>query len=200
VLAADFHRPGGAGLDYVSFADASAAVGLHLGAGGEVGDAAGDAYFSIERATGSVFHDAIAGAGGSETLSGNLGDDSLDGGGGGDLLNGQSGADILIGGLGDDTLDGGVGADALTGGQGEDRFEFRAAGGADEITDFTPGPGLSDVIRIVGLGARFDTFDEIIAAAVEEDADTIINFGGGDMLVLVGVLKAQLAPDDFLYG
>ena len=63
-------------------------------------------------------------------------------------------------------------------------------------------PALStdDVIALSGFGASFDTFAEVFAAATESGGNTIIDFGNGDMLTLLGVDKIDLHQDDFLFG
>ena len=78
---------------------------------------------------------------------------------------------------GNDTLIGGAGNDTLTGGADNDRFEFAAGFGIDRITDFQGGAGSGDVIRLVGLGAAFDSFAEIMAATAQSGSNAIIRFG-----------------------
>jgi Ca2+-binding RTX toxin-like protein len=191
---------GGGSVDYASYALATAAVGLSLSAGGFSGDAAGDFFISIERVSGSNFDDTIVGSASADTLSGATGNDVLDGDQGNDLLNGQNGADALAGGLGADTLNGGTGADTMTGGAGNDRFDFAAGFGVDRIEDFLAGAGVGDMIRLTGLGTAYDTFAEILAAATQTGADTVINLGGANTITLAGVAKTSLSADDFAFG
>ena len=42
------------------------------------------------------------------------------------------------------------------------------------------------------------TYTEVLAAAEQVGADTLIDFGGGDTLTLMGVDFATLTADDFL--
>jgi hypothetical protein len=58
----------------------------------------------------------------------------------------------------------------------------------------------ASVARLVGFGAAFDSFAEVLAAATDDGVHTTINFGGGDVIVLRGVLVSQLAADDFTFG
>lgn len=191
---------GGGSSDYASYAGAATGVGLSLETGGTAGDAAGDIFISIERVNGSNYDDTISGSASADTLSGAGGNDVLDGDQGNDLLNGQNGADALAGGLGADTLNGGAGADTMSGGAGNDRFDFAAGFGVDRIEDFLAGAGVGDVIRLTGLGTAYDTFAEILAAATQTGADTVINLGGSNTITLAGVAKTSLVADDFVFG
>lgn len=153
-----------------------------------------------DRLFGEAGDDLIAGGGGGDFVSGGAGDDRLNGDAGRDSLVGGAGADTLNGGGSIDTLVGGAGADLLIGGPGGDRFDFIGAGfGADRIAGFVAGAGAGDILRLAGLGGAFDSFAEIVAAATQVGADTVIDFGGGDMITLAGVQKATLAADDFIF-
>ncbi|MEZ5983790.1 MAG: calcium-binding protein [Parvularculaceae bacterium] len=153
--------------------------------------------------------DLLGGSGGNDVLRGFDGDDRLFGGGNHDTLIGNEGNDSLIGGGGndrlkgddgDDTLYGSYGNDTVTGGTGDDVFQFRKTHDADTIDDFTAGAGTEDAIQLLAFGASFDTFAEVIAAASQVGADTVIDFGGGDTLTLVGVAPGDLHEDDFIFG
>ena len=79
---------GGAGIDTVSYAGATAAVTVSLaiaGAQNTVGDGV-DSLANVENLSGSSFND---------TLTGNGGNNLLEGGAGGDLLRGGLGADVF---------------------------------------------------------------------------------------------------------
>ena len=84
-------------------------------------------------------------------------------------------------------------------GNGFDRLEYGRGSAADTILDFRSGAGVIDVIALIGFGAAFDTFAEVLAATTNVRGDAVINFGGGDTLTLIGVTKAQLVADDFLF-
>lgn len=101
------------------------------------------------------------------------------------------GDDILVGRNGDDTLSGGAGKDVLTGGRGSDTFEFGDGFGKDRITDFDAkgGPGNQDFIDAAYPGD---------VAILQVGKNTVINFGNGDTLTLLGVKAGQINENDFL--
>ncbi len=135
--------------------------------------------------------DRLFGGGGADTLLGNDGNDSLTGGGGVDRLKGDAG---------DDTLNGRFGDDLVTGGAGDDLFEFRQGHGNDTYDDFVAGAGTDDAIELIAFGTAFDTFAEVIAAASDNGNHTTIDFGGGDSILLLNVVVADLHEDDFLFS
>ena len=182
---------GGTSVDKADYTISGAGVTLNLTSGGTGGDAMGDSYISIEIVSGSNFGDNLTGSSGNDDLRGRGGSDRLDGSSGGDILDGASGNDTLIGGSGDDTL---------TGGGQNDCFEFQGNIGADIITDFNEGSDIRDVVRLVGFGANFDTFSEILAATTQVGADSIINLGGGNTITLIGIEKSNLHQNDFVFG
>ena len=62
------------------------------------------------------------------------------------------------------------------------------------------------ILRIVGravlpLLTRVypNGFADVLAAASQVGADTVIDLGGGDTITLAGVARADLDPDDFLF-
>ena len=149
------------------------------------------------------------GAGGKDFVSGGVGDDWISGDASNDILSGDGGYDTLVGGNGfdalsggadDDFLYGGAANDALTGGAGNDTFYYARTGAADTIFDFAAGVGVGDVVEIFGYGTKVDSFAEVLARATDNGADTTINFGRGDVLILKDVLVSQLASDDFVFG
>ncbi|MCI5095945.1 MAG: hypothetical protein MRY77_06505 [Rhodobacteraceae bacterium] len=88
---------GGSGRDMIAYTNATAAVTVDLGAArGLAGQAAGDTYVSIERATGSSYGDTFYGSDGE------------------DIFRGLGGYDLFIGsGGGRDRYDGGTGSDTV---------------------------------------------------------------------------------------
>ncbi len=135
--------------------------------------------------------DQLFGDEGNDTLFGRDGDDVLEGGDGDDLLTGNRGSDTLTGGLGDDTV---------TGNGGNDVFNFALGDGNDTFVAFTEGAGVRDVIQLSGFGAAFDTFAEVLAAATDDGmGNTVIDFGGGDTITILGDLKGDLDADDFVF-
>jgi serralysin len=175
---------GGTGLDTLDYSDATGKVVVRLWNQTASGDIAeGDLISGFERVFGGAGGDAIVG---SENIA--------------NYLVGNGGADFLQGLSGDDYLVGGAGADTLSGGAGNDKFEFTGASGADRITDFAGGAGSGDVIRLVGYGPALDSFAEVIAATAQSGANAVITLGPGAVVTLLGVDKASLAADDFLFG
>ncbi len=176
--------------------------------GGDDDDFLFGGEFGFDSLVGGAGRDTLASYSGEDTLRGGTGNDQLTAGQGNDSLFGDAGHDMAWGGEGDDFLDGAAGddslngsygADTLVGGSGADTFVFQQQDGADTIRDFAAGVGIGDVIRL-GFGALFDSFAEVLAAATDNGVDTTINFGGGDVIILRGVLKTQLAADDFTFG
>jgi Ca2+-binding RTX toxin-like protein len=113
-------------------------------------------------------------------------------------LYGGSGNDQLYGGNGDDLLFGGPGNDTLTGEAGSDTFRFLTGFGQDVITDFAAGAGAGDVISL-SIGTAFDTFAEMMAAAAQVGANTVITIDAANKITLSGVLKSALVADDFAF-
>jgi len=163
---------------------------------------------------GGAFDD-INGNQGNDTAHGNAGDDWVVGGKGGDALFGDAGDDIVWGNLGNDTLDGGDGADQVRGGQGDDSL----AGGAGN--DFISGDRGNDT-ETGGAGA--DVFHTSQDAGIDKvldfnyaegdrvmldpgttyvlhqvGADTVIDTGNGNEMILVGVQLSSL-PSDWIFG
>jgi Ca2+-binding RTX toxin-like protein len=145
--------------------------------------------------------DNLFGDAGNDLLVGGAGGDRLLGGAGNDLLYGGTASDGLMGGMGNDILDegaghgdlnGGMGCDILIGGLGADAFMISADSGHDVIRDFTAGPGMFDHLAINGLHWRDLSFTDT-ARGVK------ISWGGGSVL-LAGVVKADLAQDDFMFA
>jgi len=171
-----------------------------------------------DRAEGGAGDDFVRTSNGNDKLIGGSGGDTLGAGSGADLLRGEAGADFLfgsngndrlyggddgdrlVGGNGRDTIYGEAGDDTITGGGHDDRFIFAVGGGADTITDFTPGASSNEVIFISGFGAAFDTFTEALAVASQVGADVVFDFGGGDSLTLNNIVLSSLDPGDFQFG
>ncbi|MEH3036622.1 MAG: cadherin domain-containing protein [Sphingomonas adhaesiva] len=116
----------------------------------------------------------------------------------GATVTGTDGADVLVGTKLSDTLTGGAGADVLRGGAGADRFVFEIGHGVDRIEDF--GIATADVVVLKGFGPALDSFAEVMAAATQVGADTVIATGAGSSITLLGVARADLKADDFYFG
>jgi serralysin len=124
-------------------------------------------------------NDRLYGETGNDIVYGNMGDDTLEGGEGADTIRGGQHDDILFGGAGNDWLAGDRGSDTLTGGEGADTFYVFTGAAIDRVLDFNAASG--DRVQL----------DRGVAYTVRQDgADTIIDLGNGDQLVLAGVSAA----------
>lgn len=101
----------------------------------------------------------------------------------------------LFGTAGIDTIYSAFGNQTLAGGAGQDTFVIRARHGSDTITDFEAGPG-GDVLRLQDYGFR--TFADVLAAATQQGADTVIQLKAGEALTLKNVLVTSLATSNIL--
>ncbi|MFN4172339.1 MAG: heparin lyase I family protein, partial [Pseudorhodobacter sp.] len=112
---------GGTGRDTVAYSSAPGGVwATLLGKIGNVGQANGDVFISIENLTGSSHADRLTGDNDRNVLRGLGGDDFIFGLGGNDTIDGGAGRDYLFGGDGNDRLTGGAGNDTIDGGRGWD--------------------------------------------------------------------------------
>lgn len=131
--------------------------------------------------------DRLSGQGGNDRLFGGGGNDRLFGGGQADRLIGGQGKDVLKGGGGKDVLDGGGGNDRLFGGNGVDAFLFKAGGGKDVIMDFADD---IDVLKLdQSLWGGGMTKAQVISnfATTTGGGDVVLDFGGGNVLTIVGL-------------
>jgi len=167
---------------------------------GGSGDDAIDAGAGDDNVAGGGQRDDIFGGTGNDTISGDGGNDTLSGGAGADSILGGNGFDVLLGGDDNDILDGGASNDILFGHGGDDTFRFANGGGTDTLRDFVAGASSGDVIQLMGFGAAFDTFAEVIAASTDDGTDTTIDFGGGDVIIVENILVGGFAADDFVFG
>ena len=132
-------------------------------------------------------NDSLTGDQGGDIVYGNLGDDTLEGNAGGDLIRGGQGNDLLRGGDADDWLSGDRGSDTVTGGAGADIFHTFSGAGLDRVLDFS----LAEGDRVaVDSGAGY--------TLAQVGADTVIDFGAGDQMVLVGVTLSSL-PSGWIF-
>ncbi|MFV1876856.1 FG-GAP-like repeat-containing protein [Nioella sp.] len=92
---------------------------------------------------------------------------------------GGRGNDTIIGNDVANVLDGNLGNDTLTGGAAVDTFIY--SGGQDVITDFN-----GDIIRI-NLTSWFGDVSSLLASAVVQSGNLVLDFGGGYTLTLNGV-------------
>ena len=162
----------GNGITQIQFANATAGVSFDIAAGTASGDASVgiDTFTGVNGAFGSNFNDTLLGGAGNDILSG-----------------GNSGNDTLAGRGGNDNLTGGVGADI---------FVYAAGDDVDFITDFSHAQG--DRIDVTGVPGIFGLSD-IQSHASQQGANTVINFGNGDILTLQNVVLANLVAGDFIF-
>jgi Ca2+-binding RTX toxin-like protein len=126
-------------------------------------------------------NDMQSGDAGDDIVWGNLGNDTLDGGDGNDQVRGGQGDDVVNGGAGNDYVSGDRGNDTVTGGAGGDFFHGSQDAGIDRITDFH----LSEGDRVeLDLGT-FYTLRQV-------GADTVIEMGSGNQMILVGIQLSTL--------
>lgn len=171
---------GNAGIDTVSYREATEGVQASLSTNSGTGGAQGDHYVDIEAIEGSAFNDILSagpnGAGlyglaGNDSIEGGTRGDTLDGGAGNDVLKGLLGNDWLRGGEGDDQLDGGAGEDFLDGGAGRDIFLFSDPMGRDSIEDFHSAEDVIDLSRLdAKAGGGIDHFNWIGTGGFSDQA------------------------------
>ena len=182
---------GAAGMDTVSFADASAGVVVDLRASGpqNTGGSGVDTLRSIERLVGSSFADVLTGTDGDNLLTGGAGGDTLSGGFGLDILYGNQGDDVLFGNQDNDIVYGGQGDDVAYGGQGDDALFGNL--GNDQLSG-----NLGNDVLNGGAGAnRMDGGDG-------SDTASYADAGAGVTvsLMLAGTAQATGVSSDTLVG
>ncbi len=206
---------GGAGWDLMRYDRGIDFVKVNLAKGTAVGKAGGikfkDNLAGVEQVRGSEGNDVLKGDGNDNALEGRGGKDRLIGGGGNDWLSGGDGGDRilggggrdrlfgdkgndrliggngndrLVGGGGNDTLYGGKGRDVLVGNNGADKFVFRSGDGRDKIKGFAD--NIDTLVIDQTLNGGVATAADVVALAVDTGQNVIINFGGGDVLSLIG--------------
>jgi Ca2+-binding RTX toxin-like protein len=128
-------------------------------------------------------NDVQFGDAGNDIVWGNLGNDTLDGGDGNDQVRGGQGDDSLTGGAGDDYISGDRGNDTESGGAGADIFHTSQDAGIDKVLDFN----LAEGDRVMLDPGTTYTVSQV-------GADTVIDFGAGSQMILVGVQMSTLTP------
>lgn len=160
----------------------------------------------FDRLFGGTGNDQLDGGAIGDALLGEEGDDDLDGGSGDDRLIGGSGNDVMLGGEGNDLLYGNAGFDTLIGGAGDDNlrgdfngdtFVFADMHGNDTVVDFDASSSF-ERLDFSGLGS-INTLAEALAAATQVGGSTSIDTGNGNSIFLLGVNRADLDADDFIF-
>ncbi len=123
--------------------------------------------------------------------------DTLTGGDGDDTLVGSGGNDVIDGGLGDDRLILDAGNDTASGGSGSGSDDFVYSGGpgsgAVQLVDFVPGED-----RLVLSDSLASDGGEVLWLLRISALGTLIDFGDGRSITLVGVALPSLQAGDFL--
>jgi Ca2+-binding RTX toxin-like protein len=177
---------GGAGVDTLSYAFATAAVTANLGltTAQATGGSGSDTLLNFENLTGGQYNDKLTGSALANTLTGGAGNDTLTAGAGNDLLIG------------------GTGVDKLYGGAGADKFDFNAldemglgAALRDVIGDFKASEG--DKVDLSTLDANLataanDAFSFIGSSAFSSNATGQVRFDGG---ILYGSTDADTVAE-----
>ncbi len=178
----------------ISAFDAVSANGATITAGGSLGTFNYDPTASA----------AAQNLGEGETLTDSFSYTISDGNGGFDTatvtvgVSGVIDADQTVNGTAnDDTLFGADGNDKLFGDTGDDVFVFTDGAGDDTVTDFEAGAGTDDQLDVSDFG--FADLADLLASTNDAGADTVITLDGDDSLTLIGVSKADLHEDDFLF-
>ena len=132
-------------------------------------------------------NDLISAHAGQNILYGNLGNDTLHAGSGGELMRGGQGDDSITGGIGNDWISGDRGSDTMSGGAGADVFHSFSGAGLDVVLDFNAMQG--DRVQLdPGTGYT----------ASQMGADTVVDMGGGDELILKNVQLSSL-PQGWIF-
>jgi Ca2+-binding RTX toxin-like protein len=155
---------------------------------GNIGDDTVSGGGSDDWVVGGQGNDVLFGDDGGDLCYGNLGADTIDGGAGDDAVVGGQANDVLFGGLGNDFITGDRGDDVLMGGAGGDTFRTFNQTGLDLVRDFNPAEG---VRVLVDAGSAY-TLSQV-------GLDTVVDMGGGNRLVLAGVLLSTL-PAGWITG
>ena len=134
--------------------------------------------------------DSITAHSGGNLLYGNLGNDTLQGGNGQDILRGGQGDDVIVAGSGHAYISGDLGNDTETGGSGPDLFHGSQNIGIDEITNFNYAKG--DRVEL-------DPGTNVVSET-QVGANTVIDMGGGNQMILQNVQLSSLPTDWLFFG
>ena len=174
---------GGEGDDYIlggtGFDDANGNMGNDTISGGP-----GDDY-----SVGGKDNDLLFGDAGQDIVWGNLGNDTCDGGDGNDQVRGGQGDDSVSGGAGNDFVSGDRGNDTISGGTGADNFHGSQDAGIDRVIDFS-----------LAQGDRVQLDPGTTYTLSQVGADTVLDMGNGNQMILVGVSMTSLTANSIFFG
>jgi beta-glucanase (GH16 family) len=156
---------------------------------GNTGDDTVQSGAGDDWSVGGQGNDMVFGEDGNDLVYGQLGSDTLDGGAGDDGMAGGQANDVLRGGPGNDFLQGDRGDDTLSGGAGADIFRTFSQTSMDRVLDFNAFEG--DRVK-VDVGTSY--------SLRMDGGDTVIDMGGGNMMVLVGVQLSSLPNGWIFFG
>ena len=135
--------------------------------------------------TGSKISDYISSGDGKDTVKAGIGNDTVLGGAKGDKLYGEKGNDYIWGDSGNDRM---------WGGPGSDKFQFQEGDGKDVIVDFdAKGGGKNQDYIALYEGETFSIKN------ANKGRDTLLDFGDGDTLLLLGVHKSDFTKGGDIY-
>jgi Ca2+-binding RTX toxin-like protein len=189
--AGDDMLDGGAGANYMRGGDGQDQMVGGVGfddINGNAGNDTGSGGFGDDWVVGGRDNDQLFGDAGGDIVWGNLGDDTLDGGLDNDQVRGGQGNDVLTGGAGNDYVSGDRGNDTVSGGLGADIFHGSQDAGIDRVLDFS----LAEGDRVM-----LDPGTTYTVAQV--GSDTVIDMGGANQMILVGVQLSTL-PQGWILG
>lgn len=155
---------------------------------GNMGDDTASGGLGDDWVVGGKDNDLLLGDSGGDVVWGNLGNDTCDGGDGNDQVRGGQGDDSVSGGAGNDFVSGDRGNDTITGGAGADLFHGSQDAGIDRALDFSTAQG--DRV-FLDPGTTY--------SVSQVGADTVIDMGGGNQMILVGVTLSGL-PAGWIFG
>jgi VCBS repeat-containing protein len=98
---------------------------------------------------------------------------------------------------GDDVLFGADGNDQLIGRDGDDLFVFVDGAGEDLIVDFESNQNEQDRLDVSDFG--FTDLTDLLASTSDVGSSAVISLDDDDSVTLVGVPKAFLESDDFIF-
>jgi uncharacterized protein YkwD len=175
---------GGSGQNYLRGGDGGDTIQGGSGfddANGNMGNDTIHGNGGDDYSVGGKDNDVLFGDAGNDIVWGNLGNDTCDGGDGADQCRGGQGDDSVTGGAGSDFISGDRGSDTISGGAGADIFHTSQDAGIDRVLDFNLAEG--DRVQL-DPGTTFTTS--------QVGADTVIDMGAGNQMILVGVTLSTL--------